>query len=203
MILLGGALALSAAVVGWFQLRGFAPLPLLWLLLTIPTTVFAAFSAGIISVGNGVLVPAAALVVGTVLAVILALRGAQNAPDPEIRVRAAADADLARRAAEIARWEEAYALAHNGERPPAGYQPPVAISGERTNNLALAAFVVALIQGGPVAIVLGHVALGQIRRSGESGRGFAITGLVIGYLTTAIILGALVTNFAIFTVLLS
>jgi hypothetical protein len=32
-----------------------------------------------------------------------------------------------------------------------------------------------------VAIVMGHVARAQIRRTGEHGGGFAIAGLVLGY----------------------
>lgn len=36
-----------------------------------------------------------------------------------------------------------------------------------------------------VAVVLGHVALSRVRRSGESGRGLAITALVVGYLYVA------------------
>ena len=35
-----------------------------------------------------------------------------------------------------------------------------------------------------VAIVLGHMSLGQIKRTGESGKGFAIAGLVTGYAVT-------------------
>ncbi|HHX85950.1 MAG TPA: DUF4190 domain-containing protein [Actinomycetales bacterium] len=39
-----------------------------------------------------------------------------------------------------------------------------------------------------VAVVLGHVALAQLRRSGtgESGRGLAITALVVGYVWLAL-----------------
>lgn len=37
-------------------------------------------------------------------------------------------------------------------------------------------------------IVTGHVALGQIRRSGERGRGLAIAALVIGYAEAAVLL---------------
>ena len=54
----------------------------------------------------------------------------------------------------------------------------------RTNTLAIlslvAAFVVSI--GGPI---LGFIALGQIRRTGESGRVLAIAGIIIGILVTA------------------
>lgn len=39
-----------------------------------------------------------------------------------------------------------------------------------------------------VAVVLGHVALARVRRSGESGRGLAIAALVVGYAWLAVIL---------------
>jgi hypothetical protein len=58
-----------------------------------------------------------------------------------------------------------------------------------TNGLAVASFVcgLAFFCGitAPAAVVLGHVALSQIKRTGESGRGLAIAGLVLGYLVIA------------------
>lgn len=36
--------------------------------------------------------------------------------------------------------------------------------------------------GGLLAVIFGHVALSQIKHSGEDGRGLAIAGLVIGYI---------------------
>jgi hypothetical protein len=49
-----------------------------------------------------------------------------------------------------------------------------------TNTLATLALVFGLVCG-LAAIPLGHIALVQIRRTGESGRGMAIAGLVLGY----------------------
>ena len=40
------------------------------------------------------------------------------------QAQAHAQADAAWRVAEITRWEDAYAAAHNGERPPPGWSPP-------------------------------------------------------------------------------
>ncbi|TDB78242.1 DUF4190 domain-containing protein [Micromonospora sp. KC721] len=48
----------------------------------------------------------------------------------------------------------------------------------RTNRTAVAAFVLGLL-GGVFGLVLGLVALVQIRRSGQRGRGFAVAGLVL------------------------
>lgn len=57
----------------------------------------------------------------------------------------------------------------------------------RTNSLAIAALVCGIIQFAVppalvAAIVLGHVARRQIRRTGEEGYGLATAGLVLGYI---------------------
>jgi peptidyl-prolyl cis-trans isomerase B (cyclophilin B) len=52
----------------------------------------------------------------------------------------------------------------------------------RWNVLAIVSLITGLLALGIVAVVAGHIALRQIRRSGESGRGFAVAGLVLGYL---------------------
>ena len=53
-----------------------------------------------------------------------------------------------------------------------------------TNGMAIASLVCGLAFGiGAVpAVILGHLAYGQIRRNGERGEGLAIAGLVLGYL---------------------
>jgi hypothetical protein len=38
---------------------------------------------------------------------------------------------------------------------------------------------------GPLAVIFGHVARHQIRRTGESGAGIALGSLIIGYVETA------------------
>jgi hypothetical protein len=43
----------------------------------------------------------------------------------------------------------------------------------------------------PVGIILGHVARGQIKRTGEGGRGLATAALVIGYLQVAVTVGVI------------
>jgi hypothetical protein len=50
---------------------------------------------------------------------------------------------------------------------------------------ALAGLAVSCGLISPLGIVFGHIALGQIKRTGETGRGMAIAGLVIGYLCLA------------------
>jgi hypothetical protein len=57
----------------------------------------------------------------------------------------------------------------------------------KLNTLAVVSLATALTSIGAVAaIITGHVALTQIKRSGESGRGLALAGTIIGYLTIAL-----------------
>ena len=60
---------------------------------------------------------------------------------------------------------------------PGGYYAPP------TNTLAILALVLSFVVslGG---IICGHIALAQIKRTGEGGRGLAIAGLIIGYVIT-------------------
>lgn len=64
-----------------------------------------------------------------------------------------------------------------------------------TNPLAIVSLIAAIVMpglGSIAAVILGHMALGQIRTSGQDGRGLAIAGLVIGYLgLLAMLLGIL------------
>ncbi len=81
--------------------------------------------------------------------------------------------------------------------PPYGaYPPPPPYQGYRadypgyppqsrpTNTLSIVSLVGAFLFA-PLGVIFGHVALSQIKKSGEEGRGLAIAGLVIGYLFTA------------------
>ena len=72
--------------------------------------------------------------------------------------------------------------------PPYGarYPQPAAT---KTNGLAIGSLVSGIVAwvavpfvGALVAIVLGHLALKQIKQTGEEGSGMAIAGLVLGYL---------------------
>jgi Domain of unknown function (DUF4190)/DUF1707 SHOCT-like domain len=64
----------------------------------------------------------------------------------------------------------------------AGYYQPLNI--RKTNGFAVGALVCGILPvfGGIPAVILGHYARGQIRKSGERGDGMAIAGLVFGYL---------------------
>lgn len=87
--------------------------------------------------------------------------------------------------------------------PPAyAPRPALPTTLAHTNTFALVAIITAFLQ--PIAaIVFGHMALGQIKRNGDAGRGIALTGLIIGYVYVAFIIlfvivyvGLLVTMFA-------
>ena len=65
--------------------------------------------------------------------------------------------------------------------PYASASPYAAAPQQKTNVLAIVSLVLAFfISIG--AIICGHIALNQIKRTGENGRGLAIAGLVLGYL---------------------
>ena len=79
--------------------------------------------------------------------------------------------------------------------PPYVYGPPVAYApAPQTNGLAVASLIAGIVWmwwlGSVAAVVFGHVALGQIARSGgrQTGRGMAIAGLVLGYVGIAAML---------------
>jgi hypothetical protein len=83
--------------------------------------------------------------------------------------------------------------------PPAqaGYRavrPHPGAGSETTNGLAVASLVCGLMEVFTLgitaipAVILGHVARGQIRRTGERGDGMATTGLVLGWLGIAFFL---------------
>lgn len=72
--------------------------------------------------------------------------------------------------------------------PPAAPAPTAALVDPTTewNGLAAAALAVGVVGGGPIAVVLGHIARRQTRRSRQRGAGLAAAGLVLGYLGTAV-----------------
>ncbi len=68
--------------------------------------------------------------------------------------------------------------------------PPPAVT--KTNGLAVASLVLGLLTlcglGSLLAVIFGHVALGQIKQSNgaQTGRGMAIAGLILGYVMLGI-----------------
>src|SRR5260370_26444470 len=85
-----------------------------------------------------------------------------------------------------------------------------AVAGSKTNTLALVSFVSALVAplghftgvGGitliVVSIVTGHMARGQIRKTGEGGDQLALAVLIISYIHLALYLIAVIFFFVLF-----
>jgi Sec-independent protein secretion pathway component TatC len=64
-------------------------------------------------------------------------------------------------------------------------------SSEKTNTLAIVSLILAFFVP-LVGAILGHVAMGQIKKTGEQGRGIALAGVIVGWVLTALsVLGAI------------
>ena len=76
------------------------------------------------------------------------------------------------------------------ERKPAftGSYSPSPGTAARTNTPAVLALIFGVLGGTILPIIFGHIARSQIRQTGESGRGFALAGLILGYLSSAVVL---------------
>jgi peptidyl-prolyl cis-trans isomerase B (cyclophilin B) len=62
-----------------------------------------------------------------------------------------------------------------GQAPGGVYSPQ-----PRTNTLAIVSLILAFFVS-LAAVICGHIALSQIKRTGEGGRGLALAGVIIGY----------------------
>ena len=88
----------------------------------------------------------------------------------------------------------AYGQQPYGQQAPYGQQPYGAPT-EKYNVLAIVSLVTGVLFISLVAIITGHIALSQIKKTQEKGRGLAIAGLVLGY--AGIVLGILFFAFLI------
>lgn len=76
-----------------------------------------------------------------------------------------------------------------GQYPPQQYpqpQPPYVYAAKPPyDGLAITSFILSLLWigwlGSILAVIFGHIALHNIRRTQASGRGLAIAGLILGY----------------------
>ena len=79
----------------------------------------------------------------------------------------------------------------SGQTPPAGPNAPSAATpagapqSQKTNTMSIVALISAFVIP-LVAIILGHISLSQIKRTGEKGRGLALAGTILGYVFTAL-----------------
>jgi Septum formation/Domain of unknown function (DUF4190) len=83
--------------------------------------------------------------------------------------------------------------------PAAGYPPPYPAPGypgqpvrQGTNGFAIAALIFGIIGGVLLGFIFGFIALSQIKKSGQGGRGMALAGLILSGLWTLLIIGIII-----------
>ncbi len=104
---------------------------------------------------------------------------------------------LIKTSAAQAEYRSTPALVHLGYsatgEPMYGYAAPVsygyATAAQSTSIVATLSLIFGLFGSGIIAVILGHVAHSQIRRTGERGYGMATAGLVLGYLAVVVYVG--------------
>jgi hypothetical protein len=70
--------------------------------------------------------------------------------------------------------------------------------GQKTNVLAIVALILGIVV--PIGgIICGPIALGQIKRTGEAGRGLAMAGLIIGIVFTILGVIIIISEIALFS----
>ena len=77
--------------------------------------------------------------------------------------------------------------------PAPAYAQPAYAPARPWNVLSIVSLVTSLVGFGLVGIITGHIALSQIKKTGEQGRGLALAGAIIGYV--AVVAGIIVVIF--------
>lgn len=72
--------------------------------------------------------------------------------------------------------------------------PPTSTMAILSLVLSITGVTILPVIGSVIGVVTGHIALNQLRSSGESGRGLAVAGLVVGYvgLTLLVVVGVMI-----------
>lgn len=99
----------------------------------------------------------------------------------------------------------AYAAAPTPGVPPVAPYAYGAYPARKTNGLAVASLILSIVGflwllpliGSLAGAIMGHIALGQIKRTGESGRGMALAGVIIGWAGVALVVLGVVLLFVI------
>jgi Domain of unknown function (DUF4190) len=179
-------LAYAAGVCGWLTLRGrpsrsYAMIAILLLLIPFAFVVQSIPWTAVLLVSRWILYAGLPLI-AVILAGLIS-SGETAAGKSRSLEDARAQSGIEAQARAIQNWQAAYALANPGQPIPA---PPLALgdstysAANRTNTMAILALVLGFFVS-IFGIIFGHVALSQIRRTGEGGRALAIAGLVLGY----------------------
>ncbi|MFT3798869.1 DUF4190 domain-containing protein [Microbacterium sp.] len=90
---------------------------------------------------------------------------------------------------------QGYAAPQAGYGAPAYGAAPYAYAGPKTNTMSIVSMILSILGfvwvlpliGGLVGAILGHMALGQIKRTGEGGRGLALTAIIVGWIGVGIV----------------
>ena len=98
-----------------------------------------------------------------------------------------------------------YAAAPTPGVPPVAPYAYGAYPARKTNGLAVASLILSIVGflwllpliGSLAGAIMGHIALGQIKRTGESGRGMALAGVIIGWAGVALVVLGVVLLFVI------
>jgi len=70
---------------------------------------------------------------------------------------------------------------------PTPYTAPTAAPARATNVLSIIAIIGAFVVP-IVGIIVGFISLGQIKKTGENGRGLALAGVILGFVFTVLYL---------------
>jgi hypothetical protein len=76
-----------------------------------------------------------------------------------------------------------YPAAYPGGAYP--YGQPMVVNAPM-NGLAIASMIISILGFGPIGAIMGHIARKQIRETGEQGDGFALAGIIVGWVYTGI-----------------
>jgi peptidyl-prolyl cis-trans isomerase B (cyclophilin B) len=74
------------------------------------------------------------------------------------------------------------------------------VTGKGTNALAIVGLILAIFFP-IIGAILGHVALSQIKKTGEEGRGLALAAVIVGWTLTGLAIVAVIVSFIPFLVL--
>lgn len=183
-LMVAGVFGPVLATGGWLTLRGRAGVTYLCILVpfalslavtfALPQAMYAVLLPGnYFDMAPSMTVPFAAITLLTVTA------GAWLAALPVFR-RAKTT-----RQARITQRATAEAMATASTSQGASSTVPTPGSSVGTNPFAITALILGLTGTSIIAIVIGHIAWHQIRRTGQGGRGMALAGLILGYLELA------------------